>query len=101
MDIRAIQEDGPRMSRSEYQIRQPIETFEKRRLSAPGRTEDGEDLPRVDGKANILEGLNGLIIEIEILDNYLGLWRHDSPSGPTTDIPVEQPVCHRIDQKNE
>ena len=89
------------MSRPEYQIRQPIETFEKRRLAASGRAEDGKYFPRVDGKANIPEGLGGLIIEIEIFDNYLGLSRHESPSGPTTDIPVEQPVSDGIDEQDE
>jgi hypothetical protein len=61
------------MPSPEYQIRQPIETLEKCRLSASGRAEDSEDLLRLDRKANIPEGFNGLIIKMEILDNYLNV----------------------------
>ena len=59
------------MPRPKDQIRQPVEAFETRRLSASGRTEDGEYLPWVDAEVNVPVGLEGLIIEIEIFDAYL------------------------------
>ena len=77
------------MPRPKDQICQPIEAFEKCRLSASGRAEDGEYLPRENVEVNIPKGLKGFIIEIEILDDYLVILRHESPSGPMTDIPIE------------
>jgi len=59
------------MPRPKDQIRQPVEAFEKRCLSASGRTEDDEYLPWVDREVNIPKGLEGLIIKIEIFDAYL------------------------------
>jgi hypothetical protein len=73
----------------EYQIRQSVEAFEKCGLSASSWTKDDEYFLRVNVKANIPKGLKGLIIEIEILDNYLVILRHESPSGPMTDISIE------------
>ena len=77
------------MPRPKDQICQPIEAFEKCRLSASSRAEDGEYLSRENFEVNIPKGLKGLIIEIEILDDYLVILRHESPSGPMTDIPIE------------
>jgi len=73
----------------EYQIRQSVEVFEKRRLSASGRTKDGKYLLRENLQINIPKGLKGLIIEIEILDDYLVLSRHKFPLSPMADIPIE------------
>jgi hypothetical protein len=77
------------MFRPEHQIRQSVKAFEKRCFSASRRAEDGEYFLGVNVEANILKGLKGLIIEIEILDNYLVFLRHESPLGPMTDIPIE------------
>ena len=77
------------MPRPKDQICQPVEAFEKCRLSTSSRTEDGEYFLRVNVEANIPKGLKGLIIEIEIFDDYLVILRHESPSGPMTDIPIE------------
>jgi len=79
------------MSCSKDQVCESVETFKQCCLSAPGRTEDRKDLPRVDVEVNVAEGLKCFVVEAEILDvNFL---RHKPPirfDGEHTDSAIHE-----------
>jgi hypothetical protein len=64
---------------SKDQIRQTIKAFEECRLSTASRAEDGKDLFGSNIETDILQGLNGSVIETEILDDDLTFVRHKVP----------------------
>ena len=86
---------------SKNQIRQSVQAFEERRLSTSGRAKDGKYLVGLDMKVDIPEGLNGIVIEIEIFDDDFTPLRHKTPLGPMPDIPVDQPLSHHVDHQDE
>jgi hypothetical protein len=83
------------------QIRQSVKAFEERRLSTSSRAKDGKYLVGLDKKVDIPEGLNGIVVEIEIFDDDFTSLRHKTPLGPMPDIPVNQPLSHHVYHQDE
>jgi hypothetical protein len=64
---------------SKDEIRQTIEAFEECRLSTTSRAEDCKDLFGSNIEIDILQGLNGSVIETKILYDDLTFVRHKVP----------------------
>jgi len=101
IDVHPIQENGSRVPGPKDQIRQTIQAFEERRLSAASWAEDGKDLFGWNIQIDILQSLKGSVIETEILDDDLTLLRHTAPLGSMPDIPTDQPLSNHVNDQDE
>jgi len=61
------------------QVCQTIKAFEECGLSTSGRAKDGKYLIGLDTEIDIPEGLNGIVIEIEIFNDDLTPLKHKTP----------------------
>jgi hypothetical protein len=82
IDIFPIQKNGACVPGPKDQICQTIEALEKRGLPAPGRTENGKYLIRLNMEIDILKGLQGVVVEIEIFNHDLLLWQYAASFRP-------------------